>query len=386
MRVLVIAGEPSGDVLGARLITALRRKAGDQPVEFFGVGGPRMEAVGLASLFPMSDIAVMGVAEVLPRLRLILKRMGAVVEAIRTHRPDAVVTIDAPDFCFRVAKRCRPLGIPFIHYVAPSVWAWRPGRAKKVARSVDHLMALLPFEPPYFEREGVACTFVGHPVVESGADAGLAERFRARHGLAAGQPLVVVLPGSRRGEIGALLPVFADTLRRLRETHPGLAICVPTLPHWEETVRNATRDWPFPVIVVTGDEEKFDAFAASHCALACSGTVALELALARVPAVVAYKVHPLTAWAVRRLIRIKYVNLVNIMLERMLVPELLQQDCRPDRLAAAIAELLDSPTARDAQIAGLHHVAAWLGAGGAPPSERAADVVLAEIGARRLVR
>jgi len=386
VRVLVIAGEPSGDVLGARLITALRRKAGDQPVEFFGVGGPRMEAVGLASLFPMSDIAVMGVAEVLPRLRLILKRMGAVVEAIRTHRPDAVVTIDAPDFCFRVAKRCRPLGIPFIHYVAPSVWAWRPGRAKKVARSVDHLMALLPFEPPYFEREGVACTFVGHPVVESGADAGLAERFRARHGLAAGQPLVVVLPGSRRGEIGALLPVFADTLRRLRETHPGLAICVPTLPHWEETVRNATRDWPFPVIVVTGDEEKFDAFAASHCALACSGTVALELALARVPAVVAYKVHPLTAWAVRRLIRIKYVNLVNIMLERMLVPELLQQDCRPDRLAAAIAELLDSPTARDAQIAGLHHVAAWLGAGGAPPSERAADVVLAEIGARRLVR
>jgi len=384
VRVLVIAGEPSGDVLGARLMTALRRKAGEQPVEFLGVGGPKMEAAGLASLFPMSDIAVMGVAEVLPRLRLILKRIDAVVEAIRTHRPDAVVTIDAPDFCFRVAKRCRPLGIPFIHYVAPSVWAWRPGRAKKVARSVDHLMALLPFEPPYFEREGLACTFVGHPVVESGADAGQAERFRARHDLAAEQPLVVVLPGSRRGEIGALLPVFADTLRRLRETHPGLAICVPTLPHWEDTVRKATRDWPFPVMVVTGDDEKFDAFAASRCALACSGTVALELALARVPAVVAYKVHPLTAWAVRRLIRIKYVNLVNIMLGRMLVPELLQQECRPDRLAAAIADLLDSPTARDEQIAGLHHVAAWLGAGGVPPSERAADVVIAEIAARRV--
>lgn len=378
LSVYMIAGEPSGDLLGGRLIEGLRERAG-RPVTVRGVGGPKMRAAGLDPLFDLSEIAFMGVAEILPRLPGLLERIRRTADDVARVRPDVLVTIDAPDFVFRVVRRIRPLGIPVVHYVAPTVWAWRPGRAVKVARSVDHLMTLLPFEPDHFDRVGLPTTFVGHSVVESGAGQGDGARFRAAHGIGGDGPLLTVLPGSRRGEVARLLPVFGETVARLARRHPGLRVVVPTVPNVAAAVEAAVASWSVPTLVVTGDAEKFDAFAASRAALACSGTVALELALAGLPAVVAYKVNPLTAAIVRRLIRVPFVNLVNIMHDRMLVPELIQDDCRPDRLEAAIEPLLSDEAARTAQIAGVADVARWLGAGGTPPSRRAADVVLSVV-------
>lgn len=373
--VFLIAGEPSGDVLGSRLMAALSRRTGGA-VRFAGIGGERMRERGLDPLFPLDELALFGLAELLPKLPSLVRRLGQTVEAIRRLRPDVVVTIDAPDFCFRVAKRVRGEGVPIVHYVAPTVWAWRPGRARKLARLVDHLLALLPFEPPYFHREGLDCTFVGHPVVETGAGLGDGARLRERHGIAPDAPLVCVLPGSRNSEVSRLLPIFGATLALLAGRYPGLRAVVPTVPQVRDQVRAAAAVWSVPAAVVEGDEEKYDAMAASTVALAASGTVALELALSRLPAVIAYRLHPVTVALYRRLIRVKYANLVNIMLDRMLVPELLQDDCTPDRLAAALSTLLDDPAARRAQIDGASEVARWLGRGGPGPSDRAAEVVL----------
>ena len=376
--VYMIAGEPSGDLLGGRLIEGLRERAG-RPVVVRGVGGPRMREAGLDPLFDLSEIAFMGVAEILPRLPGLLERIRRTADDVARVRPDVLVTIDAPDFVFRVARRVRPLGIPVVHYVAPTVWAWRPGRAAKVARSVDHLMTLLPFEPEHFVRVGLPATFVGHSVVESGAGQGDGVRFRRAHGIGDDETVLTVLPGSRRGEVTRLLPIFGETVARLARRHPGLRVVVPTVPNVAPLVGPAVAAWPVPTLVVAGDTEKFDAFAASRAALACSGTVALELALAGLPAVVAYKVNPITAAIVRRLIRVPYVNLVNIMLGRMLVPELLQDACTPERLETAVGTLLSEGGAREAQIAGVRDVAAWLGAGGEAPSRRAAAVVLSVV-------
>lgn len=373
--VFLIAGEPSGDVIGGRLMAALKR-ATQGRVRFAGIGGERMMAEGLDPLFPLDELALFGLAELLPRLPNLLRRLRQTADAIRQEGPDVVVTIDAPDFCLRVAKRLKGSGIPFVHYVAPTVWAWRPGRARKMAGLVNHLLALLPFEPPYFHREGLDCTFVGHPVVEGGAGNGDAGRFRERHGIAADTPLLCVLPGSRQSEVGRLLPDFEAMLRLLAPGHPGLRAVVPTVPQVRERVEEAVRSWPVPVTVVEGDRDKYDAMAASTAAVAASGTVALELALARLPSVIAYRLHPLTVTLYRRLIRVKYVNLVNIMLDRMLVPELLQEDCTPQKLAEAVGRLLEDPATREEQVAGVSEVARWLGAQGTLPSERAASVVL----------
>ncbi len=344
-----------------------------------------MVAEGLESLFPLDELALFGLAELLPKLPNLIRRLRQTVQEILRLRPDAVVTIDAPDFGFRVAKRIRKSGadIPLIHYVAPTVWAWRPGRAKKIAGFLDHLLVLLPFEPPYFEAEGLGCTFVGHSIVEGGADKGNAVRFRAAHGLPGDAPILTVLPGSRRSEVAALLPDFGAALARLKERHPHLIVAVPTVPQVADAVRSATKAWPLPTMVVEGDQDKYDAFAASTAALAASGTVALELALAGVPAIIAYRIHPLTYRLYRRLIRVSYVNLVNIMLDRALVPELLQQDCTPEKLAGAVDRLLTDPAARQAQKDGVAQVARWLGQGDVPPSRRAAEAVLKVMAGRR---
>ncbi|QQP92097.1 lipid-A-disaccharide synthase [Skermanella sp. TT6] len=380
--IFLIAGEPSGDLLGARLMAALKRRAGG-PVRFAGIGGERMIAEGLDTLFPLHELSLMGIAELVPKLPNLIRRLAQTAAEIRRLRPDVVVTIDAPDFCFRIAKRLKGQGIPFVHYVAPSVWAWRPGRARKVARVLDHLLALLPFEPPYFEREGLPCTFVGHPIVEGGAASGDGARFRAAHGIATADRLLTVLPGSRRSEISRLLPDFRETIRLLAPRYPGLVIAVPTVPHVRDSVASEISSWPVRTILVEGDQGKYDAFAASEAALAASGTVALELALARLPAVIAYRMHPVTIGLYRRFIRVKYANLVNIMLDRMLVPELLQENCTPEKLDAAVTKLLDDPEARREQREGVAEVARWLGLGGPPPSERAADVVLAVVKGRK---
>lgn len=373
----VMAGEPSGDALGARLMAATRRLTGGQ-VRFIGIGGEKMIAEGLVSLFPMGELTLFGVFELLPHLPNLIRRIDQTAATILRERPDVVIGIDSPGFTLRVAKKVRAAqpSIPLIHYVAPTVWAWKPKRAAKYAAIYDHLLAILPFEPPYFEREGLPCSFVGHSVVEGGAGRGDGSRFRAAHGLADRDRVVVVLPGSRKGEVARLLPDFRATLERLMPRHPNLVAVVPTVATVRDRVAAALADWPLRTILVEGDADKHDAFAAAEVALAASGTVALELALARLPSVIAYRLNPITVALYRRLIRVKYVNLVNLMLDRMLVPELLQEECRPDRLADALGRLLDDPQARQAQIDGVAEVARWLGQGDVPPSERAARVVL----------
>jgi len=373
--IFLVAGEPSGDALGARLMSALKEARGDA-VRFAGIGGAGMAAEGLDSLFPMSELSLMGLAEVLPHVPRLLRRIDETVSAIRAQRPDAVVTIDSPGFSFRVARRLAGSGIPLIHYVAPSVWAWRPGRARKIAGFLDHLLALLPFEPPYFRAEGLACTFVGHPVLESGAGDGDGPAFRRRHGIGDDVPLLCLLPGSRQGEVSRLLPVFAETVALMAKSRPNVEVALPSVEGLAAAVSTATAMWPVRVRVVTGDAEKFDAFAAADVALAASGTVALELAMAKTPAVIAYRMHPLTGWLARRLVRVRYVSLVNLVLDRPVMPELLLGECRADRLAEAVTSLLDDPQARAAQASGAAEALAVLGLDGAAPSRRAADVVL----------
>ena len=373
--VFLIAGEPSGDVLGGRLMAALSRSTGGR-VQFAGVGGPQMESHGLVSLFPMGDLSVMGVAEVLPRLPRLLRRLHQTVAAAKSSRPAAVVTIDSPDFNFRVARRLKGNGFPLIHYVAPTVWAWRPGRARTIATFLDHVLVLLPFEPPYFEAEGLDSTFVGHPVVESGADAGDGAAFRRRYGIDPQVPLICFLPGSRGSEVGPLMPIFGETLARLRTGRPDLRAVIATVATVSNHVTVAARDWPAPPLIVSDTAEKFDAFAAADAALAASGTVALELAMADTPAVIAYKLNPLSAFLARRMIRIRHVNLVNIILDRPTVPELLQNDCRAERLAAAVDHLLGDVEARTQQAAAGREALGRLGLGGPPTGDRAARVVL----------
>ncbi len=374
----LIAGETSGDILGAKLMRALKLKL-DGNVRFTGVGGPLMEAEGLDLLFPHTELMHFGLFEVALHIPHLLDLIDQTVEDVVIEQPEALITIDVPDFCFRVAQKVKKrIGnkVRLIHYVAPTVWAWRPGRARKIAGFLDHLLAVLPFEPPYFEREGLPCTFVGHSVVESGADKGDGAAFRAAHNIPAEAPLLAVLPGSRESEISRLLPVFKETVRLLRERNPSLQIVVPTLPHLISEVAKEVSAWGTPVHVVENEKDKFDAFAASTAALACSGTVALELALARLPSVIAYKVHPLTYALAKLLIRTKYVNLVNIVCAEPVVPELLQDDCTPQKLATAAGVLLGDNEARQKQIGKLQETAQALGLGGASPSERAAEIVL----------
>ncbi len=379
LNVYLIAGEPSGDVLGARLMAALRREQAD--ISFTGVGGPLMAEEGLHSLFPMTDLTVMGLSEVLPRLPLILRRIRETAADIRAKRPDVVVTIDSPDFCLRVAKRLKGSGIPVVHYVAPSVWAWRPGRAKKIARVVDHLLCLLPFEPPYFEKEGLAATFVGHSILESRAGAGDGAGFRARHGIPADAPLLAVLPGSRMGEVGRLLPLFGETLRRLSADVPGLRAVVPTVPGVAAAVREAVKSWP-NALVVEGEGEKYDAFAAADAALAASGTVTLELAMAGVPTAVAYRVQPLSAAVARRMLKIPYVTLINLIAEKPIYPEFLQENCTADNLTAALRPMLTDKALRQEMQGDIDAALAALRPGEAMPSAVAAGAVLEVAGAR----
>lgn len=376
--IYLVAGEASGDALGGRLMTALGEATGGR-IRFEGVGGRAMTAAGLESRFPMSELSLMGAAEIIPHIPKLLRRMTELVTAMSESRPAALVTIDAPAFNWRLARRAAPLGVPRIHYVAPQVWAWRPRRARKIARSVDHLMTLLPFEPPYFTRYGCAATFVGHPVIESGLH-GDGRAFRRAHGIAADAPTLVVLPGSRRGEVERLIGVFGEAARRVAARHPRLRVIVPTVEVVETAVRAAVADWPGQPIVTLSELEKFGAFAAADAALAASGTVSLELALCGCPTVVAYRMNAVTMAMARRFASVRWVSLANILLEREVIPEFLQERCAPEPLADALLKLFGDPSARAAQTRGFRLVAELLGVGGPRPSARAASVVLAAAG------
>lgn len=382
--VFIITGEPSGDALGGALIAALRRRTAGR-LRIAGIGGERMHEEGLKSLFPLGDLAIIGVAEVLPRAPAIFRRVRETVAAIRALRPDAVVTIDSSGFTWRIAHGLRRRGetVPLIHYVAPMVWAWRAGRARRMARWYDHLMTLLPFEPPYFEEVGLSCGYVGHPVLESGADRGDGDRFRAAHGLARDDLLITVLPGSRGGEVRRLLPIFRAALDLLQNSVGPFRVVVPTVGTVAARVAEAVTDWPGIPIIVERPEQKYDAFAASRAALAASGSVALELAMARLPMVVGYRLNPLTEALLERALQVRQVNLVNLLLDQPLVCELLGPNCTPERLAAALVDLIRDERVRDAHRRGYDEAVRRLAGDGASPSLRAADQILELVAARR---
>lgn len=370
--IYLIAGEQSGDVLGARLMRAIRTVR--PHATFTGIGGDAMAAEGFVSLFPVRDLAVMGLIEVLPKIRLLRRRIRETVADVAAHRPDVVVTIDSPGFAVRVLRRIAPLGLKRVHYVAPQVWAWREHRVKRYPGLWDRLLCLLPFEPAFFAKHGLPAIFVGHPVVESGADAGDGAAFRARHGIAPDALVLTVMPGSRRTEVTKLLPILGETLRRLPV---GVVPVVPLAGPVADSVRAGTADWPMKPILVSDVAEKFAAYAASNAALTKSGTSTLELAMAGVPMVVTYRVHPITAWIVRRSVKVKYASLLNLLAERAVIPELLQEDCTPDQLAAVLLGLLTDPAAGAAQVAGYRPMLDALRPPTGTPSEAAAAAVLA---------
>lgn len=383
----LIAGEPSGDQLGGRLMAALLEETGGR-IRFAGVGGDAMEALGLESLVPVETLSVMGLTEVLPHIPRILRTIREVATAAEAARPAAVVTIDAPTFSLRVSKRLVETEIPLIHYVAPSVWAWRPGRARRLARFLDHLLALLPFEPPYFERHGLPTTFVGHPAVEAAHGAPSREAARQALGIKPEAPVLCLLPGSRHGEVSRLLPIFHQTADLLRARWPEMAVLLPTVRTVGDRLEQEVAAWAGSNRVLRGDAAKQRAFAAADCALAASGTVAVELAVARLPAVIAYRVSPVSAFLARRLIKVRYASLTNLLLDREAQPEFLQDRCTPENLARALETLINEPHARTAQIAAAEEAVAALTPDGEAPSRRAAHAVLGAMaaGKRRRVR
>ncbi len=370
--IYLVAGEASGDILGARLMAALRARA--PGLEFAGLGGERMAEQGLQSLFPIRELALMGLLEVLPSLRRLARRLEETAQDIARRAPRLVVTIDSPGFTLRLAARVKAMGIPVVHYVAPQIWAWRPGRVRKIARRVDRILALLPFEAPLFEAAGIPVSFVGHPILESEAARGDAARC----------PLpgrgLVVMPGSRAGEVRRLLPVFAETVRALPGDVTPIVALAGTV---EEAVRARAEAFGRPLRFVRSPAEKADAMAAARAGLIKSGTSSLEAAVAGLPHVVAYRLNPITAALARRLIRVRHVSLVNLLCGREVVPELLQQDCTPAALAAALRPLLEGGAAAEAQRAGFREALARLAPPAGRPSEAAAEAVLAELERRR---
>lgn len=383
--VYLIAGEPSGDLLASRLMRALREKTGGK-VRFAGVGGETMIENGFESLFDSSELAVMGLAEVVPSIPRIMARIRQTVDDIVEKKPDVVVTVDSWSFCARVNKGLRSLhtGIPQIHYVAPQVWAWKKGRAKTCGRYIDRLMALLPNEAKYFTPYGLTVDFVGHPVVEGGAAKGDGKGFRKKNGIPEAAKLLCVLPGSRRSETKYLLPVFKDVVAALKQKHPDMQIVVPTVATVERTVRQAVADWSAPVHVVTGESNRYDAFAAADAALAASGTVALELAMAKVPYMIAYKMNPVSSFLARKLVSGRFANLVNILADREIVKECLLENCTVQNLTAEIEKLLNDDSYRAAEVNDAFGVLKMLGADDpVAPSQKAAEIVLTVAGEHR---
>lgn len=384
LKLFLVAGEHSGDALGAKLMSALKAKRGANRLSFAGVGGEEMAHEGLASLFPIEDVAVMGPAHIIPALPRLVRRVYQTVAAVQAFNPDAVVIIDSPEFTHPIAKRIRKRAphLPIIDYVCPSVWAWRSGRAPKMARYIDEVLCLLPFEPAALDRlKGPHGTYVGHPLIERfeeirNADA---EGLRARLGLTPDRKVLAVLPGSRRSEVDRLISVFGDTVAMLKARGHDFDVIIPAVAHVREKIENASKTWAANTHTVSG-ADKYAAMRASHAALAASGTVTLELALAGLPMVVAYKVDDLTAAIVKRLVTTDTAILANLVLgsERPF-PQFIQQDCTADKLFAAVSELLTDTPARATQLDALSRIPSKLVLEKGTPSDAAAQAVLSAV-------
>jgi lipid-A-disaccharide synthase len=376
MKVFLIAAEESGDRLGAALMRALRQVS-SATLEFSGVGGRAMASAGLASLYPIDDTAIMGITEIPRRAAIIWRRIRATADAVIAARPDVLVIIDNPDFTHRVARRVRAAApeIPIVDYVSPSVWAWRPGRAAAMRGYVDHVLALLPFEPDVHARlGGPPCTYVGHPIVEevSALRPNDAEARRRR----SSPPLLLVLPGSRTAELRRHSGLFEAAIKLVAERSGPLDLVLPTVPHLRDQVKEATVGWAIAPRIVVDRADKQAAFRNARAALAASGTVTLELALAGVPAVVAYKCSLVEYLIFRPFVRVPSVVLANLVLGENVMPELIQHEATPERLAAALAPLIADTPERQAQTSAFARLDAIMDIGGRSPSAKAADIVL----------
>jgi len=376
LKIGIVVGELSGDALGAKLIPALRQRFSGCDIAFMGVGGPAMIREGVASLFPIEDIAVMGIVPVLKRLPSLLRRIRETAEAMIAFKPDLLVIIDSPDFTHRVAKRFRAVlpDTPIVDYVSPTVWAWRPGRAKAMAGYIDHVLAILPFEPEAHQRlGGPPCTYVGHPLIERldvlrPNQTELAERANE-------PPCVVVLPGSRRSEIARLMPIFGETLRRTHEAYDGhIEFVLPAVDHLRPAIEAAMADWVIKPRLLSGEAENYAGFRRSRAALAASGTVTLELALAHVPMAVGYQVGAIEG-QIRHFIQVPSIVLANLVIGENCVPERIQADCSPERLMADLLPLLRNTPERARQIAGFDRLDEAMSIGTISPSAKAADII-----------
>jgi lipid-A-disaccharide synthase len=376
-KIFLIATEESGDRLGANLMKVLRQRLGDA-VRFEGVGGRAMAREGLVSLFPIEELSIIGLAAVVKQLPKIVGLIKETAIVAAESSPDILVIIDSPDFTHRVARRVRAKApnIPIVDYVSPTVWAWRPGRARAMRSYVDHVLALLPFEPEAYRRlHGPPCSYVGHPLTEQLASlrpsADEAKRRSEQ------PPVLLVLPGSRRSEIRHHMAVFGAAVARLQEQGTAFELMLPTMPHLQEAVLEALKGWRVQPQVVIGEPEKRAAFRIAHAALAKSGTVTLELALAGVPMVTAYRKGSMEAWILRRAIKVNSVILANLVIGENVVPEYLQEDCTPEKLSQALHEVIGDTALRQNQLEGFAKIDAIMSTGNQLPSARAADIVLA---------
>ena len=377
----IVAGEVSGDMIGAGVMKSLKKLTSGK-ARFAGVGGVHMSSEGLESLFPIEELSVLGLFELIPKIPKLLKRIRETVHDIFLKKPCAVITIDSKGFNFRIAKQIalkqnkQTENIKLIHMVAPTVWAWRPGRAKKIAKLFDHLLAMFPFEPAYFIPHGLKTSFVGHPALEE--KEGNPDTFKKSFSIPKDCLVLSLLPGSRTGEIDRLLPIFEETISKLKHYFPRLYIVIPTVLALEDRVRNIISEWTAENVILVRNQDKQDAFAASDFAIAASGTVTLELALARVPTIVAYKVNFLTGWIAYFLVKHQSIVLANRILEQPLFPLLVQKDCNSDKIVEVlISQKNRKNIAKEMELASAT-IRERLDIGGNTSSNLAAQVILNE--------
>jgi lipid-A-disaccharide synthase len=377
LTVMLVAAEASGDSLGAGLARALKGRLGDK-VRFVGVGGAKMAAEGVQSPFDIADLSILGIFEAIPAYPRIRRRVAETAALAVREAPDVAVLIDSWGFTLRVAHALRKAfpDLPLIKYVGPQVWATRPGRAKTLAAAVDHLLSIHSFDAPWFEAAGLKTTFVGNPALAKDFSKADPERLREAIGAAPGEDILLVLPGSRPGEIKLVLPSFEDAVMRLKDLRPGLHVVVPAAGTVAESIKAHVAGWPYRAHVITDEQLKDDAFVAATVALACSGTVTTELALAGTPMVVGYRLGNMTHAILKLVFKSPWVTLFNIAAKTFVAPEFIQDQCTGEKLAEAVAERLDDPGLRAAQVAAQNKALDLMGRGGPDPSELAADTIL----------
>lgn len=381
LKIFLIAGEPSGDVLGGKLIAAIKEQIPNQEIELIGIGGTKMRQEGVDSIFPIQELSLMGFAEVVPHIPKLLRRIKQTANRVIEEEPDIVITIDAPDFCFRVMKKVnanqKSQKIKKVHFIAPSVWAYRPGRAKEIAKLYDLLLAILPFEPPYFEKYNLKTIFIGHPITEKeNITVENDFNFREKYNIKQDDTLLCLTPGSRTGEIKRILSEMIGAVNILVKKYPNLTVAIPTISKTHDLIKDSINQFKTRTILIK-EEEKHNLFQTANLAIAKSGTNTLELAMFKLPMIIVYKANFLTYLLIKLMVKIKFANLINLICNREIIPELLQFKCNAVTIAQKLEELLNNPNLQKQQISESISTLQMLGMGSQEkPSQKAAKAVL----------